>query len=74
MVAVYSAEGASRQEGFGDVTASDDVDVPRWERDNPQWRAVMSDVTGAGLDLAKIVFRFMARTQLVVLRKGAPCW
>ena len=34
----------------------------------------MSDVTGAGLDLAKIVFRFMARTQLAVLRKGAPCW
>lgn len=44
--------------GVDAVTAPPDgIDVPWWDRHNPFWEAVMSEITTIGLDLAKNVFQ-----------------
>lgn len=44
--------------GCDGVTAPPDgIDVPRWDRNNPFWEAVMSELTTVCLDLAKNVFQ-----------------
>ncbi len=43
--------------GLDDVTAPGGIDVPRWDRNNPCWEAVMSEIVPVGLDLAKTVFQ-----------------
>ncbi|MCU9850262.1 hypothetical protein OEZ60_19935, partial [Defluviimonas sp. WL0024] len=42
--------------GCDDVTAPDGINVPRWVCNDPQRRAVMSEIITVGLDLAKNVF------------------
>jgi transposase len=43
--------------GSDDVTAPDDIYVPRWVCEDPQRGAVMSEIITVGLDLAKNVFQ-----------------
>lgn len=40
-----------------DVAAPDGIAVPRWDRNNPFWEAVMSEIFTIGLDLTKNVFQ-----------------
>jgi hypothetical protein len=46
-----------RDKGIDDVTAPDGINVRRWVCDDPQRRAVMSEIITVGLDLAKNVFQ-----------------
>jgi hypothetical protein len=43
--------------GSHDVTSPDGIAVPRWVCEDPQRKAVVSDITTVGLDLAKNVFQ-----------------
>lgn len=43
--------------GADDVTAPNGICVPRWVSNDPQTRAVMSEIITVGLDLAKKVFQ-----------------
>jgi hypothetical protein len=43
--------------GSDDVTDPDGIGVPKWVCNDPQRRAVMSEITTVGLDLAKNVFQ-----------------
>ncbi len=57
--------------GFDAVTAPPDgIDVPRWDRNNPYWEAVMSEIITVGLDLAKNVFQVLSVVRLFGSKSG----
>jgi hypothetical protein len=58
------------------LTGSDDVIpppagiyLPRWVCEDPQWRAVMSEITTVGLDLAKNVQKNAEKILTINLKK-----
>jgi hypothetical protein len=55
--------------GFDDVTAPDGICVPRWVCEDPQGRAVMSEIITVGLDLAENVFQVHGAGRAVLRKK-----